>query len=132
LIPRGALVVDAAKKVIPSTNFNGLSYQTASEKRAYLHYRKPESLQGIALLRKPGLVTSGDFLDCIDKDAPAGTSLSLSLSVSLSLNPTHPNPSSSIINNQLLSNSLYPIFSFSYTSYSKPDCSQSVESRQAL
>jgi hypothetical protein len=29
-------------------------------------------LKGIALLKKPGFVTSTDFLDCIDKDAPAG------------------------------------------------------------
>lgn len=27
---------------------------------------------GIALLKKSGLVTVGDFLDCIDKDTPAG------------------------------------------------------------
>jgi hypothetical protein len=38
--------VDAAKRVIPSAHYGGLSFQTATESRAYLHYRQPESLQG--------------------------------------------------------------------------------------
>jgi hypothetical protein len=79
LVPRGALAVDAAKRVIPSTNFQGLSYQSASEARAYQHLRQPESLQGIALLKKPGIVKSGDFLDCIDQDKPNGEYCSLVL-----------------------------------------------------
>lgn len=71
-MPRGALVVDAAKKVISNSYFTGLSFQTASESRAYMHFRRPESYKGIALLKKPGIIKSGDFLDCIDKDAPTG------------------------------------------------------------
>ena len=39
-------MVDAAKRVIPSAHYSGLSFQTATESRAYLHYRQPESLQG--------------------------------------------------------------------------------------
>lgn len=38
--------MDAAKRVIPSAHYSGLSYQTATESRAFLHYRQPESLQG--------------------------------------------------------------------------------------
>lgn len=38
-----------------------------------MHMRKPENLQGIALLKRPGIVKSDDFLDCIDKDEPKGT-----------------------------------------------------------
>jgi len=72
LVPRGALVVDATKKVIQNKFFEGLSYQTSGELRAYMHMRYPEQLQGIALLKKPGIIKSGDFLDCIDKDLPAG------------------------------------------------------------
>ncbi len=72
VVPRGALVVDASKKVIQNKFFEGLSYQTAGELRAYLHMRYPEQLQGLALLKKPGIVKSGDFLDCIDKDLPNG------------------------------------------------------------
>ena len=71
-MPRGALVVDAAKKVIGNSYYTGLSFQTASELRAYMHFRRPESYKGIALLKKPGIIKSGDFLDCIDKDAPNG------------------------------------------------------------
>lgn len=37
-----------------------------------MHFRQPESLQAIALLKRPGIVKSGDFLDCIDKDYPKG------------------------------------------------------------
>ena len=71
-MPRGALVVDAGKKVITNSYYTGLSFQTASELRAYMHFRRPESYKGIALLKKPGIIKSGDFLDCIDKDAPTG------------------------------------------------------------
>jgi hypothetical protein len=46
LVPRGALVVDASKRVIPSAHFDGLSFLSAGEKRSYMHCRKPESLQG--------------------------------------------------------------------------------------
>lgn len=70
LIPRGAVVVDASKKVIFNAYFTGLSFQTACESRAYMHFRRPESLQAQALLRKPGIVKSSDFLDCINKDTP--------------------------------------------------------------
>ena len=72
LVPRGALCVDATKKVIQNKFYEGLSYQTAGELRAYMHMRFPEQLQGIALLKKPGIIKSGDFLDCIDKDLPEG------------------------------------------------------------
>lgn len=72
LVPRGALSVDATKKVISNKFFEGLSYQTAGELRAYMHMRFPEQLQGITLLKKPGIIKSGDFLDCIDKDLPNG------------------------------------------------------------
>lgn len=72
MIPRGAVVVDASKKVIFNAYFTGLSFQTACESRAYMHFRRPESLQAQALLRKPGIVKSSDFLDCINKDTPTG------------------------------------------------------------
>jgi hypothetical protein len=57
---------------MPNAYFQGLSFNTASEARAYLHFRKPESLQSQALLKRPGIIKSGDFMDCIDKDYPAG------------------------------------------------------------
>jgi len=70
IVPRGALSVDTGKRIILNSNYSGLSYQTSQELRAYLHFRPPESLQGIALLKRPGIVKTDDFLDCIDKDAP--------------------------------------------------------------
>ncbi len=32
--------------------------------------RRPENLQAIALLKRPGIIKTDDFLDCIDKDTP--------------------------------------------------------------
>jgi len=70
LVPRGALSVDTGKKVIANGSFQGLSYETSRELRAYMHLRRPENLQGIALLKRPGIIKTDDFLDCIDKDLP--------------------------------------------------------------
>lgn len=72
IVPRGSYVIDAGKKVIANAYFEGLQYQSASELRAYLHLRAPENLQGVALLKRPGIIKSGDFLDCINKDRPEG------------------------------------------------------------
>lgn len=40
-----------------------------------MHLRRPENLQGIALLKRPGIIKTDDFLDCIDKDFPKGLSV---------------------------------------------------------
>mmetsp|Transcript_10594 Transcript_10594/g.16052 ORF Transcript_10594/g.16052 Transcript_10594/m.16052 type:complete len:277 (+) Transcript_10594:57-887(+) len=69
VIPRGALVVDATKKVIFNNYYSGLSYHTSAELRAYYHFRFPENPQGIAAMKKPGIIKA-DFLDCITKDVP--------------------------------------------------------------
>ncbi len=53
--------------------FQGLSYNSASESRSFMHFRQPDSLQAKALMKRPGIIKSGDFLDCIDKDFPQGT-----------------------------------------------------------
>lgn len=66
-------MVDGGKRVVFSPYFSGLSYQTLSESRAYFHFRKPENLQGMAILKKPGFVKPIEFLDCINKDTPKGT-----------------------------------------------------------
>jgi hypothetical protein len=72
IVPRGAYCVDGTKKIIPSgKSYQGLSYQTSLESRAYLHLRRPQNLQSQALLKRPGIIKTDDFLDCIDKDAPA-------------------------------------------------------------
>ena len=69
--------LDTGKKVIPNTNFNGLSYETSTELRAYMHLRMPEGLQGIALMQRPGILKTDDFLDCLDKDQPKGKKIIL-------------------------------------------------------
>ena len=75
LVPRGALSLDTGKKVITNTNYQGLSYETSTQLRAFMHLRRPENLQGIALLKRPGILKTDDFLDCIDNDLPKGTEL---------------------------------------------------------
>eukprot|EP01038_Epipyxis_sp_PR26KG_P008605 gene8605-11629_t len=70
LLPRGAIALDTTKKVIINGNYVGLSYETSLHLRAYVHFRKPENLQGQALLNRPGILKTDDFMDCIDKDAP--------------------------------------------------------------
>lgn len=62
--------MDAGKKVIVNGNNQGLGYETSLEARAYLHMRRPENPQGIALMRRPGIVKTDDFMDCIDRDMP--------------------------------------------------------------
>ena len=73
MVPRGGLVVDATKKVIFNVYYSGLSFHTAADARAYMHFRRPENLQGQALLKKAGIIKTSDFLDCIANDTPSGT-----------------------------------------------------------
>lgn len=75
IVPRGAIAVDAAKKVITNANYQGLSFSTSKQLRAYMHMRRPENLQGIALLKRPGIIKTDDFLDCVDKDTPKGKTI---------------------------------------------------------
>lgn len=63
-------MVDASKRVVQNPYFTGLSFHTAADLRAYFHYRAPESAQGLAALRRPG-INKADFLDSITKDAPS-------------------------------------------------------------
>lgn len=72
IVPRGALSLDTGKKVITNGFYQGLNYETSLELRAYLHLRRPQNLQCIALLKRPGIIKTDDFLDCIDKDEPKG------------------------------------------------------------
>lgn len=69
LVPRNALVVDAKKRVIFNEYYPGLSFHTGLELRAFYHFRYPENPQGIATMKKPGIIKS-DFLDAITKDQP--------------------------------------------------------------
>lgn len=72
IVPRGAVALDATKKVkFTGNSYSGLSYQTSLELRAYMHMRYPESLQCVSLLKRPGIIKTDDFLDCIDKDEPS-------------------------------------------------------------
>lgn len=71
IVPKGALCVDAEKKIISSGEvYQGLDYEASGKLSSYFHLRPPESIKAVANLKKPGLILEGDFLDCIDKDTP--------------------------------------------------------------
>lgn len=71
VVPRGSWVVDAGKKIIPNAYFTGIGYQSSLEIRSYMHFRRPESLQGVAMMKRPGIIKSTDFFDCVNKDTPS-------------------------------------------------------------
>jgi hypothetical protein len=71
-VPRGAVALDSAKKVVTNANFAGLSFETSTQPRAYMHMRQPMRLKGIALMKRPGILKTDDFMDCIDEDSPKG------------------------------------------------------------
>ena len=71
ITPRGAHVIDASKKLVSNPYYSGISAASVTEARSFLHMRKPENPQAIAMMKKPGIVKSGDFLDSIEKDQPA-------------------------------------------------------------
>lgn len=72
LVPQGALLVDASHKVSVNRAFEGLSFASAAELRAYYHFRRPENAQALAALERPGMVRPADFLDGLVRDRPVG------------------------------------------------------------
>ena len=83
IVPRGAYIVDATKKVIANAYYQGVGFDSASSLRGFLHFRNPQREQGKVMLKKPGLIKSGEFMDCIDKDGPAGMISYISLCMSV-------------------------------------------------
>eukprot|EP00903_Cladosiphon_okamuranus_P015183 g14037.t1 len=72
VVPKGALLVEASRKIRSHRNFEGLSAEAARDLRSYFHFRNPESIEAIAALTKKGLVRDADFLDPIAADKPPG------------------------------------------------------------
>ncbi|CAM9238933.1 unnamed protein product [Ectocarpus sp. 13 AM-2016] len=86
VVPKGALLVEASRKIRPHRNFEGLSVEAAKDLRNYFHFRNPESIEAIAALTKKGLVRDADFLDPIAADKPPGCwTLSMNPSASCSI-----------------------------------------------
>lgn len=57
--------------MIKNSQFQGLAYPVASERKSYVHLRSPETKQGQAMMKKGGVVFSSDFMDTIATDKPA-------------------------------------------------------------
>ncbi|CAM9172444.1 unnamed protein product [Phaeothamnion confervicola] len=72
VVPRGAWVVDGARRVRPKRPFEGLSAEAAASLRGYRHFRPPQGAQAVAALERKGLVRADDFLDALEEDRPAG------------------------------------------------------------
>jgi len=72
ILPREATFLDNKKNVHFDDSFAGVKFTEASHLDTYLHFRKPESAQAIALLRSVELTTRTDFLDPLSKDSPKG------------------------------------------------------------
>ena len=64
--------MDVSKNVIRNSQFQGLGYSLALEKKSYVHHRMPENPQGVAMMKKGGLTFSSDFMDTIANDKPQG------------------------------------------------------------
>ena len=72
IVPRGAYIMDASKKVIRNSQFQGLGYSLAAETKSYVHHRMPENPQGLAMMKRGDLTFSSDFMDTIATDKPKG------------------------------------------------------------
>jgi len=72
VVPRGALMLDAAHRPILNRTYEGLSYSAAGNLKSYYHFRKAESTFAKSSMEKEGLVRAGDFLDPIANDKPDG------------------------------------------------------------
>eukprot|EP00611_Tribonema_gayanum_P031884 TRINITY_DN9339_c0_g1_i1.p1 TRINITY_DN9339_c0_g1~~TRINITY_DN9339_c0_g1_i1.p1 ORF type:complete len:308 (-),score=61.32 TRINITY_DN9339_c0_g1_i1:89-937(-) len=70
--PKGAMLMEASRRVVPNRYFEGLSYEAAGNIRNYFHCRGPETPAAAAALTRKGLVSDTDFLDPLAGDRPQG------------------------------------------------------------
>lgn len=70
--PKGALLLDARHRVVPSPTFNGLSPEQANDLNCYVHIRAPRCADKKKVFETKGLTQTTDFLDPIDQDQPKG------------------------------------------------------------
>merc|ERR1711988_643574 len=72
VLPKGALLLDARHRVVPSPTFRGLSPDMAMDLQAYVHWRVPTQADKKKAFDTKGLSQTTDFLDPIEKDEPYG------------------------------------------------------------
>jgi len=72
VVPKGALLLDARHKVVPSPSFQGLSPDMAMDIKSYVHWRVPTQSDKKRAFETKGLTQTTDFLDSVDADEPTG------------------------------------------------------------
>jgi radial spoke head protein 9 len=70
--PKGALILDARHRVVPSPSYKGLPAELALDVKSYVHWRAPRQADKKRALETKGLTQTTDFLDPIDQDEPKG------------------------------------------------------------
>jgi len=77
--PRGALLLDARHRVVPSPSFKGLAPEQAMDLKCYVHWRMPTQADKKKAFDTKGLTQTSDFLDTIHADQPTVSPLTLIL-----------------------------------------------------
>jgi radial spoke head protein 9 len=72
VVPKGALLLDARHRVVPSPSYRGLPPDQAMDPACYVHWRNPTQGDKKKAFDTKGLTQTTDFLDTIGKDQPAG------------------------------------------------------------
>jgi len=72
VIPKGALLLDARHRVVPSPSFKGVSAECAMDTSSYVHWRVPTQADKKKAFETKGLSQTSDFLDDLSKDEPTG------------------------------------------------------------
>lgn len=70
--PKGALILDARHRVVPSPSYKGLPAELALDVKSYVHWRAPRQADKKRAFETKGLTQTTDFLDPIDQDEPKG------------------------------------------------------------
>merc|ERR1711907_308212 len=72
VVPKGALLLDARHRVVPSPTFKGLAAEAAMDMKSYVHWRVPRQADKKRAFETKGLTQTTDFLDTIESDQPVG------------------------------------------------------------
>lgn len=70
--PKGALLLDARHRVVPSPSFRGVAAEAALDVKQYVHWRAPTQFEKKRAFETKGLTQTTDFLDTIEGDQPTG------------------------------------------------------------
>mmetsp|Transcript_59048 Transcript_59048/g.141025 ORF Transcript_59048/g.141025 Transcript_59048/m.141025 type:complete len:288 (-) Transcript_59048:126-989(-) len=70
VVPKGAYALNEDHKVVPSSDFRGLTYNKATSAEKYVHFRTPTSVNALRAMARSDIHFYADFLDPIYSDLP--------------------------------------------------------------